>query len=329
MKSGTVVIHTAFIGDLVLVTPLLERLRQRYPEEPLHLVTTPLSATLFEMDPRLDSVIAFDKRGDDAGLTGFWKLLRRIRRLKPVRILLPHRYLRSSLLGVLAGANETYGFAEAPLSFLFKRAIPYPAQMHETKRMLSLLEEPPATPLLPKLMLGEVDLRKFNLPDQYLVLAPGSVWRSKRWPGFAQLGQEILQHYSDISIVVIGVKGDNDALKMLSADRRVTDLTGQTSLRESAALIHNASALVCNDSAALHMGQAAGTPLVAVFGSTVLEFGFGPQGVNDHVVSHSLDCRPCALHGVNDCQRDDFACITAIPVAEVMRELKSIPALSA
>jgi len=329
MKAGTVVIHTAFIGDLVLLTPLLDRLRQRFPEEPLHLVTTPVSATLFEEDQRLDSVIAFDKRGKDAGPAGFWRLLLSIRRLKPSRVILPHRYLRSSLLGVLAGADKVYGFAEAPLSYLFKRAIPYPGQMHETSRMLSLLEDPPAEPVLPALMLGTVDPAGFNLPAPYIVLAPGSVWRSKRWPGFEKLGQDILKHYPELSLVLIGAAGDSEPVQGLCTDSRVTDLTGATTLRESAALIQNARALVCNDSAALHLGQAVGTPLVAIFGSTVLEFGFGPQGADDRVVSHSLECRPCALHGVNECKRDDFACINAITADQVMRELKSLPTLSA
>jgi heptosyltransferase II len=329
MKTGSVVIHTAFIGDLVLLTPLLDRLRKRFPEEPLHLVTTPVSANLFEMDRRLDSVITFDKRGEDAGLSGFLKILRQIRSLKPRRLLLPHRYLRSSLLGVLAGADEIYGFKEAPLSVFFKHTISYPGRMHETRRMFSLLEEPPSEPLLPELVLGTVDLMRFDLPERYLVLAPGSVWHSKRWQGYDQLGQSILKQYPDLSLVLVGVEGEGDMLTMLRDDSRVTDLTGATDLRETAAVVMNARALVCNDSAALHLGQAVGTPLVAVFGSTVLEFGFGPQGRDDRVVSHSLDCRPCALHGVNECKRDDFACLTAISAEEVMSELMRLPNLSA
>ena len=132
-----------------------------------------------------------------------------------------------------------------------------------------------------------------------------------------------------MSLVLVGVAGDSEPLAGLCANERVFDLTGNTTLPESALVIGQAQALVCNDSASLHLGQAVGTPLVAIFGSTVVDFGFGPQGGDDRVVSHSLACRPCALHGVDKCQRDDFACIDDISADEVMRALKSLPTLSA
>ncbi|MBL7033508.1 MAG: glycosyltransferase family 9 protein [Candidatus Delongbacteria bacterium] len=322
MKSGTVVIHTAFIGDLVLLTPLLARLRERFPDEPLHLVTTPVSAVLFEKDQRLDSVLLYDKRGRDRGLGGFFRLLGQLRKLCPQRVLLPHRYLRTSILGLLAGAREVSGFTEAPLSRFFYRRISYPPTLHETRRMWSLLEQPPDTACLPLLELGEPDITRFKLPRRYLVLAPGSVWRSKRWPGFGILAGRIRERYQELVVVLIGASGDSELLGELTAEQGIVDLTGATNLRESAAILAGAAVLICHDSAALHLGQAVATPTLAIFGSTVVEFGFGPQGKKDRVISRELPCRPCARHGVNECLRKDFACLNEITPGEVMHELK-------
>ncbi len=328
VRRGTLVIHTAFIGDLILLTPLLSRLREKFPGEPLYLVTTPVSAKLFEKDRRLDGLLAYDKRGADAGPAGFWRVLRQVRRWRPRRVLLPHRYLRTSLLGLLSGADTVSGFNVAPFSRWFQHRLAYPEELHETRRMWSLLETPPDTPVLPELDLAGIDVSRFQLPPQYLVLAPGSVWRSKRWHGFQQLADLIHGRDPDLALVLIGAAGDSRDLDAPSP-AAWHDLTGVTSLLESAAVIADGTGLVCNDSAALHLGQAVGTPVVALFGSTVPAFGFGPQRDRDRVVSHSLDCKPCAGHGVDRCPREDFACIDAISAEEVLAALRDAAILSA
>src|SRR5207245_2656156 len=134
----------------------------------------------------------------------------------------------------------------------------------------------------------------------FVALAPGSIWGTKRWPYYAELAQRLAAR---TAIVVVG--GPEDAA--LASD--ITEAVGRgggravsgcasLTLRQSAEVIHCAAVLVTNDSAPLHFAQAVGTPTVAVFGSTVPAFGFGPRGPRDRVVElQGLPCRPCSAHG--------------------------------
>ena len=72
--SSSLVIQTSFLGDTVLTTPLLVQLANRGPVD---IVTTPAAAGLLKNHPAVRTVIAYDKRGADAGLLGLWQLARR------------------------------------------------------------------------------------------------------------------------------------------------------------------------------------------------------------------------------------------------------------
>jgi lipopolysaccharide heptosyltransferase II len=83
---------------------------------------------------------------------------------------------------------------------------------------------------------------------------------------------------------------------------RAVNACGRLTLRQSAALIGLATLLVTNDSAPLHLASAMGTRVVAIFGPTIAEFGFGPVGPEDIVMGVSqLWCRPCHRHGPPAC----------------------------
>jgi heptosyltransferase-2 len=94
-------------------------------------------------------------------------------------------------------------------------------------------------------------------------------------------------------------------------------------LRESYAVIKKAAVVISNDSAPMHMAVAADVPVVAIFCSTVPEFGFAPKGENDIVLEaeQKLDCRPCGMHGHKSCPERHFHCGTWVTVERVMEEI--------
>jgi heptosyltransferase-2 len=103
---------------------------------------------------------------------------------------------------------------------------------------------------------------------------------------------------------------------------------GRLALREAAALIERAAVLVTNDSAPLHVAAAVGTPIVAVFGPTVPDFGFGPRGPRDVVVERlGLACRPCSAHGPRTCPLGHHRCMQDIHVEDVLRAIEGTGAL--
>jgi heptosyltransferase-2 len=95
-------------------------------------------------------------------------------------------------------------------------------------------------------------------------------------------------------------------------------------VRRVAALLGRLSALVTNDSALMHAAAAVGTPVIALFGPTVTEFGFAPAGPGHRILERSLDCRPCSVHGSAHCPRGHFRCLKEIAPEDVLEALNTI-----
>ena len=104
---------------------------------------------------------------------------------------------------------------------------------------------------------------------------------------------------------------------------------GELTLLQSGELIRRCRVLIANDSAPMHMAVAVRTPVVAIFGATVPEFGFTPLGEHDVVVQTlGLECRPCAIHGGTSCPIKTFVCMKDIQVADVLDRVNDILAKS-
>lgn len=333
MTTGpTLVIQTAFLGDLVLTTPLLGALAQRHG--PVDLVTTPQAAPVLEGHPALRRIIPFDKRGRDRGPGGTLRLAGRLRHNGYARAYLPHRSWRSAALALLARIPERIGFADSPARLSYTARVARDRTAHETDRLLALAGEtsPPGDPTagpVPDLGLSEVEhgaaaewLADHGIAGDFVALAPGSVWGTKRWPEFGGLAAA-LPH----PVVVIGGAAERDAARDLVARAcaGAVSAAGETPLRISAAIIERSRVLVTNDSAPLHLAAAVGTPVVAIFGPTVPAFGFGPRGPHDVIVERSdLACRPCSPHGPRTCPLGHHHCMKEIPVTEVARAVEQV-----
>jgi heptosyltransferase-2 len=107
---------------------------------------------------------------------------------------------------------------------------------------------------------------------------------------------------------------------------RVHNLAGELNLRESFQALRLCRLAVVNDSAPLHLAQAARIPTFALFGSTVPGFGFGPRGPRDRVFQLELDCIPCGIHGHRECPLKTLACLEGLVVeplaAAVIEEIR-------
>jgi len=331
------VIQTAFLGDVVLTTPLLSALAALHG--PVDVVTTPIAAPLLETHPAVRTVIPYDKRGTDRGWGGVRNLARRLKGERYARAYLPHRSLRTAAVAFMARIPARIGF-RGGWSFLYTDARPKPRTGHETDRLMALADgasgvyRPQLRPTaedeqIVTQVLEEVGLDR-DVP--FVALAPGSVWGSKRWPYYADLARQLAER---VSIVVVGGPKDIElgeeirrAAKGGEGRRRVVNACGKLTLRQSTALIGQASALVTNDSAPLHLATAMGTPIVALFGPTVTEFGFGPLRAGDTALGiDGLQCRPCSSHGPPQCPLGHHRCMREITVEAVLAAIEEIGAL--
>jgi heptosyltransferase-2 len=319
-RSATLVIQTAFLGDVVLSTPLLTALAERLG--PVDVVVTPGAAGLLEGHPAVRDVIPYDKRGRDAGPAGMWRLAAGLRARRYARAYLPHRSWRSAALALLARVPERTGFADGPAAITYTTRVTRIPTGHEVERLLALAgrRTRPAPPVSLALRTGDraaADrwLEERGIQPGFIAIAPGSIWGTKRWPYYPALAAAL-----EGPVVVLGASEDAElaAEVVAAAPGRAWSAAGALSLRGSAALIERARVLVTNDSAPLHLATAVSKPVVAVYGPTVPEQGFGPRGSRSLALGHAgLACRPCSAPGPQVCPLGHHRCMRELPVETV------------
>ena len=320
------IVQTAYLGDVILTTPLLKETKHYFPDSQVDFLTIPASHNILETNPFIHRVWIYDKHGKEKGWSAFFRWVKKLREQEYHLALVPHRSLRSALLVTLARIPIRVGFHTSAGSFLWTHSVEYIQSIHEYQRNLKLLEvfgKHVKNPVYPEIYFTEQDRSKVNNwlhlqnieQKEFIAFAPGSIWNTKRWPTvyFAQLAERVTK--AGFKIVLVGGKKDILVGREIGNQSKVPVINaiGKFSLRESAYLISRARLLVTNDSAPLHMGVAVRTPVLAIFGPTIPEFGFYPYGSRDRYLEPPpLPCRPCGIHGGKKCPIGTHECMKLI-----------------
>ncbi|OON68999.1 glycosyltransferase family 9 protein [Hymenobacter sp. CRA2] len=325
-------IQTAFIGDVILATALLERLHELEPATPVDVLVRRGNEGLLQGHPHVRRVLIWDKKKNKYG--GLWQLLRTIRGTGYGRVYNLQRFASTGLLTAFSGAPQRVGFDKNPLSHFFTRCVPhgFAPGLHEVSRNLSLLELQPEGPLTrPRLYPSPADeaaaaqAARSAGEGPYVCIAPTSVWFTKQFPleQWEKLLRALPPHYA---VFLLGGPPDVAACQELLervGRRNVVNLAGRLSLLASAALMRGAVLNYVNDSAPMHLASAVDAPTCAVFCSTVPYFGFGPLSSFARVVElpEELACKPCGLHGYQKCPLNHFHCAHGIQTAQLLAVL--------
>lgn len=319
---SVLVIQTAFIGDALLAVPLLKAVKDLWPQAGLDVLVRPPAENLLETLPYLREIIVYNKRGADQGLSGLLQLRRRLRDKYYDLALLPHRSFRSGSLAYGAKIPIRIGFNRGGGRYFHNVRIPYPTNGHEIVRNLQLLTPfgPVPRPDPPELVPTEEDIGFINGklisrdPSERIALAPGSIWYTKRWPEdyFIELGRRFIQ--KGYQVALLGSGEDRDLCTRVAEplEDSCINFAGQTTLRQSIEILRRCAALVTNDSAPTHLGVAAGTQVLTIFGSTSPQFGFYPFGPKGKSLEIELYCRPCTNHGRRSCPEKHLRCLKDI-----------------
>ncbi len=320
------VIQTAFIGDVILATALVEKLRKSYPSSSIDFLLRKGNETLLAGNPNIREVIIWDKK--KGKIKNLLKLTSYVRTKKYDAVINAHRFASSGIITAFSDATVKVGFDKNPLSFLFTHRLKHDLEsnLHETDRNQKLIEfitDP--YPEKPKLYPTEKDFQKIQpiKTSSYICIAPTSVWFTKQLPTTQWISfLNALPSRVD-KIFLLGAPADRtlcESIRQQSRNEHVENLAGQLSFLESAALMKGALMNYVNDSAPMHIASSMNAPVAAVFCSTVPSFGFGPLSEKSFIIQTSeiLDCRPCGLHGHKNCPREHFKCAYSISVPSML-----------
>ena len=325
------VIQTAFIGDVVLATAMLENLHAAYPSAKLDILVRGGAQELFIDHPYINKVHVWDKKKNK--YQHLFQIIKTIRRVKYDVVINVQRYLATGIITVLSGATKTIGFDKNPLGFLFSETVKHEfgAAAHETSRNHALLASLTTAPVAkPALYPSAANLKKKKKwqGTPYICMSPGSVWETKKMPAqnWIQLINAVPANYT---IYLMGAPNEKDLCEeILSGSSRgdVFNIAGQLNLLEAAALIKGAQLNYVNDSAPMHLASATNAPVAAIYCSTIPAFGYGPLSDTQFIVEtlEPLPCKPCGLHGKTACPLGHFKCGHTITTAQLLAPLSLI-----
>jgi heptosyltransferase-2 len=322
-RSSFLIIQTAFIGDVVLATALIEKIHLYYPDASIDFLLRKGNEGLLKGHPFLREVMIWEKKKDKQ--KNLYRLLKRIRATKYDVVVNVQRFAATGMLTAFSGAAETIGFNKNPLSPFFTKSVRHIVStperpLHEIQRNQKLIEHfTDALPEKPKLYPTAADRQKVAdyKKSAYICVAPASVWFTKQYPAEKWISF-IKQVPSTYRVYLLGAPGDNELCEHIrlqcGAAERVVNLAGKLGFLESAALQEGAVMSYVNDSAPMHFASAMNAPVTAVYCSTLPSFGFGPLSDKSHIVEvrEKLACRPCGLHGRKACPLNHFDCAMKI-----------------
>lgn len=323
------IVQTAFIGDVILATGLIEKIHQFYPEAAIDFALRKGNESLLKNHPKLREVHIWDKKGGK--YKNLFKLIGKVRSKKYDLMVNIQRFANSGMLTAFSGAKVKIGFDKNPFSWAFTQKISHRIEegVHEIERNNDLIKELTNDQAQrPVLYPSDEDFMKVKpfTGSPYICMAPASVWFTKQYPKEKWI--ELIKALPfEGKIYLLGAPGDRDLCEEIiekSDKAGVQNLCGTISLLQSAALMKTAVINYVNDSAPMHLASSVNANTCAIYCSTVPEFGFGPLADFAQVVevSEKLDCRPCGLHGYKACPKGHFKCGFDIDMQKLIEVFK-------
>ncbi len=324
-----------WVGDAVLTLPALEALDGRFPLAEITLMARAWVGGLFAGHPAIDRIIEYRTEDAHRGFRGRWRLAAELKQGRfDLAVLFPNS-MDAALIPWLAGIPRRVGYPADGRRWLLTHPVSSRAAAgrHQVERYLAIVRAlgGDGTPTLRLPVAEEARRRRGELLRQHgisaadllVALNPGSIYGSaKRWPAdrFAAVADGLVESRG-ATILLVGSEGERPVLDMVAAHMRrpAVNLGGRTDLLTLVGLLERVRLLVSNDTGAMHVAVAVGTPVLAIFGPTDA-VATGPLGRRARVVRVPVPCSPCLLR---ECPID-HRCMTGVVVAQVLHEAQAL-----
>lgn len=326
----TLIIQSAYIGDLILTEPLLRRVRDKFgpPTLLVRNSCSPLTSFMGE------TFYTMELKKNGWTLISTMKVIDKVRDSDFELVLSPHNSFRSAFIARNAYSAVKVGFENSGGFWFYDILVPYRKEFHQVKRNLGLLEamtgeDYSITP--PELYLeeghrkrGEDVIRKAGLKRPFIAIFPGSRWKTKRWleRGFVELAKMLEKDHRNP--VIIGSEKEKKLVSRVGKEAGV-QFIHNLDLYDLVCFLSHSEMVIANDSGPTHIANALKKPVVVIFGPTTPSLGFYPLNRDSRIVeAEGIECRPCGMHGSDRCPEKHFLCMKSITAEQVMSAIKEI-----
>lgn len=324
------VVAPNWLGDAVMATPLLAALRARFPEARVTVACRPYVAAIFRGHPCVDALAVYE----DAGVRA---RMRSMRAARPaggydVCFVLPPSFA-GALVALASGARRRVGYRGEWRAALLTDSLPRRGyrSVHLSTAYGALLARYAGEPA------GETPLPRVEPPARwretarrvcgegpYAVLAAGAVYgSSKVWPAahFSELARRLAAGL-ELRSIVVGNAAEREGAERIavSSGKAAESRAGALSLEELLAVLAGARIVVGNDSGPVHAAAALGTPTVAVFGPTSVDWT-APRGRAVRIVRAAIECAPCFRR---ECPHGHPECLERVSAHEAYDAVRSV-----
>lgn len=305
------IVRLSSLGDILLTTPLIRTIKQKYPSIKIDFVVREEYSDLLLLNPHLQNILIYSNAEENLK-----SLKNKICENNYDLIVDLQNNIRSWLLLKCYGSSSK-GFKKNNINkFLLvhlninklKDAKPIPVRYASTLENFQLDDEGL------ELVTDKTKNALIDGVDNLVGICPGSKHFTKMWPVeyFIQLGK--LLEYSNYKVVLFGGADDKTICELIASNLlSAINLCNDNDILQTAADMKCCKVIYCNDSGLMHTATAVKIPVIAFFGSTVKEFGFTPYNSKNLILeNNSLSCRPCTHIGKDSCPEKHFKCMREI-----------------
>ena len=320
------IVRLSSIGDIILTTPFLRSVRNRFPNARVFFLVKKEFEELLSSSPYIDELITFDKH------KGLKELIRIKQYLKTRHIDIYfdiHKNWRSLYLrsGIKAGVTGTYPKQIINRSLLiwlrinlYRRIKPVYLRYFEAGKKYGLQYDRKGTEVFIPDKAKELTKELLNrygyvFKQPLVIICPGAAHLNKQWlpERFAETA-DILIKEKNAFVIIHGGEKDKQVCDKIAglSNNKILNLSGTLDLTGSAALLHFATLVIANDSGLLHLAQSQHVPVVGIYGPTTKHLGYFPITGKSTVIEANVSCRPCTHNGLEYCPKKHFRCMKNI-----------------
>ena len=304
------IIRFSSIGDIVLTSPVVRVLRNRFPEADIRFVTKPEYAVLVESNPHLNGVFTLTD--------GLSSLISELRDFKPELVVDLHHNLRTRILkSAIGGKWLAFNKLNVEKWMKVNLKVDRLPDTHIVDRYVQTLSslgiendgegldfffptdfEPPEIPT--------------DLSAGFVAVVVGAKHATKQLPK-----DKLVELCNGLNrpVLLVGGKEDTDlaSVIMKGVNGKIVSGCGGYNLLQSAWLIKQAEVVITHDTGMMHIAAAFNKKIISVWGNTIPAFGmypYLPNGGGSFISEvKGLNCRPCSKIGHTKCPKGHFRCM--------------------